>query len=129
MGTPTVGPRALSKAVVMAVLLVAAMADCWVAESDPMRARQMAALRAFLEFDEAELSSHKILRQIRALGLEEDGYEIPAFTFWKKVRHWIYRMRYRVTDIFNANQIPLSYHLQKNPGMMLSEIIDLTNLD
>jgi surface carbohydrate biosynthesis protein len=91
-----------------------------------MRVQHTAALRAFLGFDEAELSSHKILREINALDLEEDGYEIPNFTFWKKFRHRIYRTRYRLTDIFDANRIPLRYHLQKNPGMALSEIIDFT---
>ena len=88
------------------------------------RIEQQKILSDYLEFDENELSSSKILRAIDKLSLAADDYSIPEFTNWKKVRGWVGRLKYRLGDVFDVNKIPLRYHLQKNPRMDLAEIED-----
>ncbi|MDC1097125.1 hypothetical protein OAT46_01550 [Gammaproteobacteria bacterium] len=87
--------------------------------------KDLAALRKYLDFEDHELSSKKILAEINKLSIETVSYQIPSFTLWKKIRAFLGRIKYRFSDLWNANPIHFNNNRQKNPGMQLHEIVDL----
>jgi surface carbohydrate biosynthesis protein len=91
------------------------------------RSTQQAAAKTYFDFHEHELSSLKILSEFNKLPIEEDAYQIPSFTTWKKFRSFVGRTKYRIRDIWDEDPIPFRYQLQKNSGMQLEEIIMLTD--
>lgn len=98
-----------------------------ISHDSSLRSTQLSMAQKYVYFDEHELSTQKIISQLTKLSVDEETYEIPSFTTWRKLRHVVGRAKYRLSDLWNQNRIPLSYHLQKNPGMNLDEIIDLVD--
>ena len=69
----------------------------------------------------------KIISKLNELSIQESDYYLPSFTAWKKFRSFVGRAKYCISDLWDANHIPMSYNLQKNPGMNLGEITNLTD--
>ena len=86
---------------------------------------QHAVVEKYFDFDTHMLASQKIISRLNELSIQESDYRIPNFTAWKKFRSFVGRAKYWTSDIWDANHIPMSCNLQKNPGMNLGEITDL----
>ena len=117
----TLGIRAVSVKDALTAIREYFSGDCKHRSQDSAKAND------YFLFDEHEFSSQKILAEINKLPIEECNYKIPSFTAWKKFRSAIGRIKYRLSDMWGANWIPLSYSLQKNSGMSLEEISDLAS--
>jgi len=119
-------PSALSRRMTRPEDVLSAIRD-GISDDSLLRSTQLSMAQKYLCFDEHELCSQKIISQLIKLSVEEEVYEIPSFTTWKKLRHIVGRAKYRLSDMWDQNHIPLRYHLQKNPGMDLDEIIGLVD--
>ena len=88
---------------------------------------QHAVAEKHFHFDTHMLASQKIISKLNELSIQESDYYLPSFTAWKKFRSFVGRAKYCISDLWDANHIPMSYNLQKNPGMNLGEITNLTD--
>ena len=68
---------------------------------------------------------HKIISELNKLLIQQDTYKISLLYDFEKISSSARPNEYRVSDIWDAINIPVSYHLQKNPGMNLDEFITL----
>ena len=79
----------------------------------------------YLNFEQEELCSEKMLRKIDELNIKKEAYDLPRYNSIKKLRGFVSRGMQNLRGFLRKSEIPLRYTYQKNPGLNLREIESL----